>query len=418
MPTKKLIKQVAKQEQVSPAYLEKKIAQGRAVILKNKNKELKKIPAVGEGLKIKVNTNIGTSSDKRTLSDELAKLETAIEFGSDAIMDLSTGGNIRKTLQKIIKHSTVPVGTVPLYQAAKNAIDRRGDLSKMKVEDILEVVEQQAKDGVDFFTIHAGILKKTVDYLKQEKRVGGIVSRGGAIIANWVNYHNKENPLYEYFHQIIKIAKKYDITISLGDALRPGSIADSTDSAQLSELFVLGELVKKCNKQGVQVMVEGPGHIKLDEIEANVVLEKKICNRVPFYILGPLPTDIACGYDHITASIGGAIAAKAGANFLCVVTPAEHLRQPSIDDIRQGVVAAKIAAHSVDLLRFEDESDKDYKLSVHRGRRRWKDIYKLALDPKKAQEYHQSSKRSSEDICTMCGKFCSLKITESCDLLK
>jgi phosphomethylpyrimidine synthase len=294
---------------------------------------------------------------------------------------------------------------------------KKNYFEKITFDDIWDVLKKQAEDGVDFFTIHAGILKKSLKMLENKKRVCGIVSRGGAILARWMHVNKKENPFYENFDKILDLAKKYNITLSLGDALRPGAIADSTDRLQISELHLLGELVKKCRKKRVQVMVEGPGHIRLDEIALNMFLEKKICDHAPFYVLGPLPTDIAAGYDHITGAIGGALAAFYGADFLCVVTPAEHLRHPSLEDIKEGVIASRIAAHSVDILRFKDEWEKDYKLSLHRARRKWEKIFSLTIDENKAREYRISAK-TSLDMCTMCGRFCSLKIIEQCGLLK
>ena len=293
---------------------------------------------------------------------------------------------------------------------------RKNSIDKMTFADIWDVLKKQADEGVDFFTIHAGILKRIVSAAKRKKRVGGIVSRGGAILAQWMSANRKENLLYENFDKILQLAKDYNITMSLGDALRPGAISDSTDSAQIGELKVLGELVKLCRRRGVQVMVEGPGHIRLDEIALNMILEKKICHHAPFYVLGPLPTDIAAGYDHVTSAIGGAIASFYGADFLCVVTPAEHLRHPTVSDIREGVLASRIAAHSVNVLRFQDEWDRDRNLSLYRSRRAWNKIFPLTINKSKAKKYRRQLK-TSEDLCTMCGTFCSLKIAEKCDLI-
>ncbi len=414
MLTKNLLKKVAKKERVPLVYLEKEIKKGRVVIPLNSKKEIREITAIGKGLKIKINTNIGTSTDETGLKDEIQKLKASIDAGTDTIMDLSVGGDLHKARKKIISASSVPVGTVPLYEIAKEAEKRRGNFDKFNLKDILDVLEQQAKDGVDFFTIHAGILRNTLNILKKEKRTGGVVSRGGAIIARWMHVNKKENPLYEHFDKILGILKKYNITMSLGDALRPGAIADSTDKLQICELTVLAELVKKCFKKNVPVMVEGPGHIRLDQIQANVFLQKKMCFGAPFYVLGPLPTDIACGHDHVVSAIGGALAAWAGADFLCVVTPAEHLRHPSINDIKEGVIASRIAAHSVDVLRFKDEWERDLSLSKYRRKRQWQKIFNLALDKEKSRLYRKSLKTFSTDACTMCGKFCSLKIIDSC----
>ncbi|MCM8786977.1 MAG: phosphomethylpyrimidine synthase ThiC [Candidatus Omnitrophica bacterium] len=413
---KNLLKKIAKLEKVEYRFLEKQISKGRVVIPLNKKYANKKYVAIGDGLKIKINTNIGTSTEHLQIHDEIKKLETAIKYGTDTAMDLSTAGDLDKIRKKIIHASTVPIGTVPIYQAAVIAEKKYGDFTKMRFDDIWDVLKIQAEDGVDFFTIHAGILKKALKILTKNKRVGGIVSRGGAILARWMYINNAENPLYENFDAILELAKEYNITLSLGDALRPGAIADSTDKLQLFELNVLSELVKKALKKEVQVLVEGPGHILLNQIPYNVYLEKKLCFSVPFYILGPLPIDIAAGYDHISASIGGAIAALFGANFLCVVTPAEHLRHPTIDDIKEGVIAARIAAHSVDVLNFEDEWRKDYQLSLYRAKRKWADQFSILLDKEKAQKYHNLQNKI--DVCSMCGKFCSLKIIETCKLLK
>ncbi|UCC94952.1 MAG: phosphomethylpyrimidine synthase ThiC [Candidatus Omnitrophota bacterium] len=414
---KSFLKKIAKQESVAPGYLEKNFKKGKIVIPLNKTKEIKKPTAIGEGLRVKTNTNIGTSTERREVEDELKKLHIAIECGTDTVMDLSVGGNIAKIRREIIQRSTIPVGTVPIYEAALQAERQKMTFEAMSFDTLWDVLVQQAKDGVDFFTIHAGILKKSLKMIQKKKRVGGVVSRGGAILSRWMYVNQRENPLYENFDKILELAKNYNITLSLGDALRPGAIADSTDRLQLSELYVLGELVKRCRKRGVQVMVEGPGHIRLDEIGFNVWLQKRVCNGAPFYILGPLPTDIAAGYDHITASIGGALAALWGADFLCVVTPAEHLRHPSIDDIKDGVIAAKIAAHSVNLLRFKEEWKKDYQISLYRAKRDWQKLFPLTIDEKKARGYRQTTDIAS-DICTMCGEFCSLKISEHCNLLK
>ena len=416
MFSKSFLKTLAKNEKVNTTFVEKQLQKGLAVIPLNKKRKIEKPVAIGEGFKIKINTNIGASTEESGIKDEIQKLHTAVEAGTDTVMDLSVGKNLNKVRRNILKKCQVPLGTVPLYQIASEVEKKRGSFEKIKFDDIWDVLKEQAEEGVDFFTIHAGILKQTISSIKKKKRLGGIVSRGGAILTRWMYVNNKENPLYENFDKILRLAKEYNITLSLGDALRPGAIADSTDKLQLSELRVLGELVKQCRKKGVQVMVEGPGHIRLDQIALNMQLEKKLCHKAPFYVLGPLPTDIAAGYDHITSAIGGAIAALNGADFLCVVTPAEHLGHPSIEDIRNGVIASKIAAHSVDVLRFKDEWNKDYKLSLLRSHREWKKLFPLTLDEKKAKAYRK--KQTKKTICSMCGNFCSLKMVENCNLLK
>ncbi len=415
---KSILKEIAKKEGVSLSHLENNFKKGRIVIPHNNKREIKKIIAIGKGLKVKVNTNLGTSTERREFKDELEKLAIAVKYGTDTIMDLSVGGNLRKIRKEIIKASPVPVGSVPIYEVASEVERRRGNFEKMTNDDIFAVLEEQAKDGIDFFTIHAGILRNFLDILQREKRTSGIVSRGGAILARWMYVNKKENPLYEEFDTVLDIAKKYRITISLGDALRPGAIADSTDKLQIYELFTLAQLVKKCRKKNVQVMVEGPGHIRIDEIRFNMWIEKKLCDQAPFYVLGPLTTDIACGYDHIVSAIGGALAALWGADFLCVVTPAEHLRHPSVEDVKLGVIASKIAAHSVDLIRFKDEWERDKVLSLARAKRKWREVFKYCLDREKAENYREQKKVSLDDICTMCGKFCSLRLIDKCDLLK
>ena len=417
MFTKSFLKNIAKKESVSLSFLQKQLSSGKAVIPHNNKRRIAKAVAIGEGLRVKINTNIGLSGTERSPAKELKKLKAAIDYGADTVMDLSVSDNLRSFRRKALKSSTVALGTVPIYEAALQAEKRRGGFESMTFDDIWDTLKQQAAEGVDFFTIHAGILSKNIAMLKRKKRVGGIVSRGGAILTRWMLVNEKQNPFYDNFDAILELAKSYNITLSLGDALRPGAIADSTDDLQISELRVLGELVKRCRNKGVQVMVEGPGHIRLDEIPMNVVLEKKICHNAPFYVLGPLPTDIACGYDHITSAIGGAIASLYGADFLCVVSPAEHLRHPDIEDIKEGTIASKIAAHCVNVLRFKEDWNRDYQLSLHRAQRKWDKLFPLSIDESKARKYRKHLK-SSDDICSMCGNYCSLKIIEECNLLK
>jgi len=410
------LKTLAKKETVPVAFLKKQLREGKVVIPLNKKRKISNPCAIGEGLKIKINTNVGLSTQALSIKTEIDKVKCAIKYGTDAIMDLSVGDNLVALRKQLLIKSSVPLGTVPMYEIALEAKRRRGEIEDITFDDIWDVLKKQAEEGVDFFTIHAGILKKNITMLKRKKRVGGVVSRGGALLAYWMSINKKENPMYTNFDKILQLAKAYNITLSLGDALRPGALSDSTDALQISELHTLGKLAKRCQEKGVQVMIEGPGHIRLDEIAMNMAIEKKICSNSPFYVLGPLPTDIAAGYDHITSAIGGAIAALHGANFLCVVTPAEHLRHPTIDDIRNGVIASKIAAHSVDVLRFKDEWEKDRQLSLYRAKRNWNKMMPLVIDKDKAKEYRKESK-SSENICTMCGNFCSLKLIEECDLL-
>ncbi len=410
-----LMKQVARDEGLPPRQILNLLKAGKVVIPKNIKHNIKKPCGIGSGLRVKVNANIGTSSDKAGLKGELKKLEAAVKYGSDAVMDLSTGGDLIKIRNLILRHSPVPVGTVPVYEIAVNADKKNKNFLKFTAGDVLDTLASQAEDGVDFFTIHAGVTRKSLAVLKRNRRVMGIVSRGGAILAGWMEYHKKENPFYEYFDRVLDIAAGFDVTLSLGDGLRPGSILDSTDSAQVAELKILGELSRRAKRRNVQVMIEGPGHIRLNQIRKNIELEKKICDQAPFYVLGPLVTDIAAGYDHISASIGGAVAAGYGADFLCYVTPAEHLRHPSVEDVREGVVAAKISAHAADIARgLKPAIKRDLEISRARRARDWKRQIKLSIDPEKAASYRRSSRPMSPDVCTMCGKYCSIKVTQEC----
>lgn len=410
-----LVSEIAKKEKVTPNFLKAGILSGKIVIPLNKNHKIKKPCAIGKNLAVKINANIGTSTDKKDLKDELEKLKIAIKYGADTVMDLSIGGNLKKILKTILNYSTVPVGTVPIYEAAVNAQNKKGSFIKLEPQEILEVIYTQAKMGVDFFTIHAGVTQKNLNFLKKHKRILNIVSRGGAILASWMNYQKKENPMYEYFDDILEIAREYDITLSLGDGMRPGTIWDATDKVQIEELATLGKLAKKAHTKGVQVIIEGPGHVPLNQIKKNIDLEKKLCHGAPFYVLGPLVTDIACGYDHISASIGGALAASYGADFLCYVTASEHLRHPSIEDVKEGVVASKIAAHAADLAKgIKSAWFHDKQMSLARRQRNWKRQIKLSLDPEKAKNYRKSSLPHLLDVCTMCGKYCSIKLMDKC----
>jgi len=410
-----IMRQVAKDEGVPAKQILCALKSGTVVIPKNIKHRLRKPCGIGRGLRTKVNANIGTSTDKPDIDGELDKLNAAVKYGSDAVMDLSTGGELVKIRRKILQKSVLPVGTVPVYEIAVNAEKIKRNLLNFNPEDIFAILNSQAQDGVDFFTIHAGVTRKSVDVLKKNKRVTGIVSRGGAILAAWMNYHKKENPFYEYFDRVLDIASRFDVTLSLGDGLRPGSIADSTDSAQIAELKTLGQLCRRARAKNVQVMIEGPGHIPLNEIKKNVELEKRICDNAPFYVLGPLVTDIAAGYDHISASIGGAIAGSYGADFLCYVTPAEHLRHPDVGDVREGVIAAKISAHAADIAKgLKPAIKRDLEMTRARKARDWKKQIRFSIDPEKAKAYRSSSKPKSYDACTMCGRYCSMKLMEDC----
>jgi len=406
----KEMKAVAREEGISPEWLKEKIASGRIVIPANRNHRGVKPLGIGEGLRIKVNTNLGTSSDHVDLEEELEKLEVSIEAGTDAVMDLSTGGDIDAIRKEIIRHSTVPVGTVPIYEAAIGAAKKRKTLAKMRVEDLFEVIERQAEEGVDFITVHCGVTRIAVERLRKTRRLLGVVSRGGSFLIEWMLYNGKENPLYEHYDRLLKIAKRYDVTLSLGDGLRPGCLADATDRPQVQETIVLGELTERAWAEGVQVMIEGPGHVPLDQIEANVVLEKRLCKGAPFYVLGPLVTDVSPGYDHITCAIGGAIAGKAGADFLCYVTPSEHLKLPSVEDVREGVIATRIAGHAADIARGNKIAlQRNMEMAKARMAFDWEKQIELSLDPLKARRYHEEGKSGQEDVCTMCGEFCAIK---------
>ena len=409
------MRRVARREGVSAKELMRLIRLGQAVIPLNINHKIKNPCAVGKGLSTKVNANIGTSTDESRISDEIQKLKVALKYGADAVMDLSVGGDLARARKEVLKYSTVPVGTVPVYEVAVRARKRYSNFLKFNLRDILEVLKEQAEQGVDFFTIHSGVNRKSLKALGNHPRAMGIVSRGGAIIASWMKYHRQENPFYEYFDQILEIANRFDVTLSLGDGLRPGSILDATDTAQIAELKILGALAKRARARGVQVMIEGPGHVPLNEVEKNIALEKKYCHGAPFYVLGPLVTDVGAGYDHITSAIGGAIAAGAGADFLCYVTPAEHLRHPTAEDVREGVIGCRIAAHAGDLVKRREKAiiwDKN--ISAARKARNWKKQINLSIDPDKAKAYRLSSQPKLESVCTMCGEYCSIKLMEDC----
>ena len=404
------MKQVAKQEGLAPETIRERLASGRVIILKNRNRHHGHPLALGAGLTTKINANIGTSGDQMDLDGELEKLRVAIACGADTIMDLSIGGDIDHIRAAVLKESPVPVGTVPIYQAAIDTFDRGEDIGQMPVDELFATIDKQLSEGIDFITVHCGVTRESVSCLRREGRIMDIVSRGGAFTVEWMLYNKRENPLYEGFDRLLEVVKRYDAVLSLGDGLRPGCLADATDRGQIHELLLLGELTQRAWDVGVQVMIEGPGHVPLNQIESNVLLEKRLCHGAPFYVLGPLVTDIAPGYDHITAAIGGAIAARAGADFLCYVTPAEHLKLPSLEDVREGVIATKIAGHAADIAKgIKGAWERDKKLSTYRKELNWEGMFSLALDPEKARAYRASSPPTDAQVCTMCGKFCSVK---------
>jgi len=402
---------VAKNENIDINVLCTLIANGEVVILKNNKHNLKKPVAVGKHLKTKVNANIGTSKDYADTRQEVEKAKIAVKAGADTIMDLSTGGDLSKIRKTIMKQVPVVIGTVPIYQTVIETIEKREALIKMTSDDIFNVLEQQAEEGVDFFTVHCGVTLSSIERLKKQGRLTNIVSRGGSFLTTWMIANKKENPLYEEFERLLKLAYKYDVTLSLGDGLRPGSIHDATDRAQIAELIILGELSKQAFENDVQVMIEGPGHIPLHQIETNIKLQKKLCNNAPFYVLGPIVTDIAPGYDHITSAIGGSIAAANGADFLCYVTPGEHLKLPNTEDVRLGVIASRIAAHAADISKgLPGASEWDNQMSQARKDLDWDKQIKLAIDPDTAQKLRNSGKPDQNDVCSMCGEYCAIKM--------
>ncbi|GMQ58919.1 hypothetical protein AN1V17_33150 [Vallitalea sediminicola] len=398
---------VAKKENMDVNDLASKIAVGTVVIPANKNHKNIDPEGVGEGLRTKINVNLGISKDSYDIDRELEKVRVAIDMKAESIMDLSNYGKTEEFRKKLIDMSSAMIGTVPVYDAL-GFYDK--ELKDITEKEFLDVVEKHGKDGVDFVTIHAGINRETANTFRRNPRLMNLVSRGGSLMFAWMQLNKKDNPFYEHYDELLDICAKYDITVSLGDACRPGAIADSTDASQIKELIVLGELTKRAWAKNVQVIIEGPGHMAINEIEANMLLEKKLCHGAPFYVLGPLVTDIAPGYDHITGAIGGAVAAASGADFLCYVTPAEHLRLPSIDDMKEGIIATRIAAHAGDIgKKLPDSRTWDNNMSYARQQLDWNKMFDLAIDPVKAKKYRESSKPEDENSCSMCGKMCAVR---------
>jgi phosphomethylpyrimidine synthase len=401
------IRIVAEKEKMEPEKLMDLMARGKVIIPANKNHKNLDPEGVGEGLRTKINVNLGISKDCANVDLEIDKARLAIDLKAEAIMDLSCYGKTREFRRKLIDMSPAMIGTVPIYDAVGFY---EKDLVDITVDEFFNVVETHALDGVDFVTIHAGLNRATAEKIRKNERLMGIVSRGGSLLYAWMNLNGKENPFYEYFDRLLDICVTHDLTLSLGDGCRPGSLADSTDACQIEELIVLGELTKKAWERNVQVMIEGPGHMALTEIAGNMMLEKKLCHGAPFYVLGPLVTDVAPGYDHITSAIGGAIAAANGADFLCYVTPAEHLRLPTADDMKEGIMASRIAAHAADIAKnIPGARDWDNAMSKARSELDWKRMIELSIDQEKARRYRESSKPEHEDSCTMCGKMCAVR---------
>ena len=407
------MKIVAEKEQVDPDWLKDQVACGKVAIPANLKHEALIPCGIGEGLTVKVNANIGTSSDNDDIDNELEKLKIAIKAGADAVMDLSTGKDMNRSRRAVIRKSTIAVGTVPIYQAVVEAIEESGGMIHLTADKIFDVIEKQARDGVDFITVHCGLTRAALEMLKKEGRITDIVSRGGAFLTCWMLHHDKENPLYENYDRLLEIARKYDLTLSLGDGLRPGCIADATDRAQIHELMTLGHLTQIAWEQDVQVMIEGPGHVPINQIQTNIQLQKRLCHGAPFYVLGPLVTDVGCGYDHVVCAIGGALAGAAGADFLCYVTPSEHLCLPNADDVREGVVVTKIAAHAADIARGHKPAlERDLNMAIARKNLDWETQMRLAIAPEKARQYRAGNPPAEADVCTMCGKYCAMKQVE------
>ena len=405
------IKEVASSEGVEPQCIVEEMAAGHIIIPQNKTHTTISPIGIGKGLRTKVNANIGTSKDHQDIEEELKKLRVAVESGADTVMDLSTGGPLDEIRKAVVKESAIPIGTVPIYQAVVETVKNKQAMVHMSVDTLFKVIEKQAEDGVDFITVHCGLTRESAGRLKREGRLMDVVSRGGAFTIEWMAYNKKENPLYEHYDRLLEISHEYDITLSLGDGLRPGCLADATDRGQVQELIILGELAERAWAQDVQVMIEGPGHVPIHQIATNVQLQKQLCHGAPFYVLGPLVTDIAPGYDHITSAIGGSIAASAGADFLCYVTPSEHLRLPSVEDVKVGVIASKIAAHAADITKgVKGAMERDIKMAKCRKTMDWEQQIKLSLDPTLADKLRSSSQPADKDVCTMCGEFCAIKL--------
>jgi phosphomethylpyrimidine synthase len=406
------VKEVAIAEGITPERLASDIANGFTVIPRNPLHGIKPI-GIGRGLTTKINANIGTSKDRISFDDELKKLDVLVRHGADAVMDLSTGGPIRELRKLLIGKSSLSVGTVPIYEAAVKAVEGHGTIAKMTPDSIFDVIEEHAEDGVDFVTVHCGLTRKAVERLRNDNRVLDIVSRGGSFLLEWMIYNDRENPLYEHYDRLLEISKRHDVTLSLGDGLRPGCLEDATDRSQLEELLTIGELRDRAIEAGVQVIVEGPGHVPLNQVELNIKIQKEICKGAPFYVLGPLVTDIAMGYDHIAAAIGGAIAGAAGADFLCYVTPAEHIRLPDIDDVKEGVIASKIAAHAADIAKgIPSAIERDRRMAQCRKNLDWNGQIALSLDPERVKKWRSEVPPSEQDVCSMCGEFCAIRTVE------
>jgi phosphomethylpyrimidine synthase len=404
------MKKASLREGMLPEKLRAAVADGAIALVRNTLRAIEPL-ALGAGTRIKINANIGTSSAKSDINEELEKMRAAVRHGADAIMDLSTAGDLAAIRTALLAECTVPVGTVPLYEMADFARRKEKSILDLTADDMFSVIESHCRQGVDFLTLHCGVNRQTVARFKEVKRLMGAVSRGGTIIMEWIHYNKRENPLYEQYDRLLDILAEHDVAVSLGDGFRPGALADATDRVQIEELTVLGELVKRARERGVTVFVEGPGHVPLNQIVANIQVQKTLCGNAPFYVLGPLVTDVSPGYDHIAAAIGGALAGMAGADFLCYVTPAEHLRLPSVDDVREGVIASRIAAHAADIARgYPGAREWDDSISRAKADLDWERMLSLCIDPEKARHYRASLPPSDDgNLCSMCGEFCAIK---------
>jgi phosphomethylpyrimidine synthase len=402
---------VAEDEDEPPERIRERVCKGTVIITCNNRRGNVHPIGIGEGLRTKVNANIGTSIDLCNIDLEVEKARVAVKYGADTIMDLSTAGDIDEARRRVLKEVNVPVGTVPIYQAAIEAVSKRGSIVNMTEDDIFNAIEKHARDGVDFMTVHCGVTRQIVEKISKHPRLMGIVSRGGTFLAAWILHNRKENPLYSNFNYLLEMAAEYDFTLSLGDGLRPGCIFDASDWFQIQELLTISELVETARNRNVQAMVEGPGHMPLDHVHANVRLEKAVCKGAPFYVLGPVVTEIAPGYDHIVGAIGGAVAGLAGADFLCYLTPSEHLGLPSIEDVKEGVIVTKIAAHAVDIVKLGKKAvAKDLEMAKARSELDWGRQFKNAIDPEKAVAIHGRVKPRTLGTCSMCSDFCAIKI--------
>ena len=405
---------VAARERIEPETLRRGVADGTIAVVRNKIRDVTPL-AIGGKTRIKINANIGTSSSRAEIGEELEKLRVAVTYGADAVMDLSTAGDLAAIRTAIIEQCPVAVGTVPLYEMADYARRHSKSILELTGDEMFHVVEEHCRQGVDFLTLHCGVTMRTVERFREVGRLAGAVSRGGTIMMEWIHYNKKENPLYEQYDRLLDILAEYDVAVSLGDGFRPGALADASDRVQIEELIVLGDLVKRARMRSVTSFVEGPGHVPLNQVIANIQMEKTLCNNAPFYVLGPLVTDISPGYDHISAAIGGALAGMAGADFLCYVTPAEHLRLPSIDDVREGVIASRIAAHAADVARgLEGAIEWDNEISRAKAGLDWDKLISLCVDPERARRYRQSLPPDGDKhLCSMCGQFCAVKRSKS-----